>query len=267
LKRIAIGLQYDGQAWQGYQKQVHGLTVQDKLEHALLQFATLPLATTCAGRTDAGVHACEQVVHFDTELDREPYGWVRGVNAFLPPSIGVRWAKQLEGDPSVDDFFHARFSARARTYHYVLYNHHTRAPLLNGRAGFYHRPLDVERMQQAVKPLLGWQDFSTFRAAQCQARSPLKLMHQIDIRRHGELIVFTLKANAFLHHMVRNLVGSLVYIGQGREDVSWMGELLAARNRGLAAPTFMPDGLYLAKIDYDEKWGLPLETTSALPWF
>jgi tRNA pseudouridine38-40 synthase len=267
VKRIAIGLQYDGQAWQGYQKQVHGLTVQDKLEQALLEFAKLPLATTCAGRTDAGVHASEQVVHFDTGLDRVPHAWLRGINAFLPPSIAVRWVKQLDGDPSVNDFFHARFSAQARTYHYVLYNHPTRSPLLTGRAGFYHRPLDVERMQEAVKPLIGWHDFTAFRAAQCQAKSPVKLMHDIQIRRHGELIVFTLKANAFLHHMVRNLVGSLVYIGQGREDVSWMGELLASQSRHLAAPTFMPDGLYLAKIDYDEKWGLPLETSSALPWF
>jgi tRNA pseudouridine38-40 synthase len=267
VKRIAIGLQYDGQAWQGYQKQVHGLTVQDKLEQALLAFATVPLATTCAGRTDAGVHAVEQVVHFDTDLDRRPNAWVRGVNAFLPSSIGVRWARELEGDPAVDDFFHARFSAQARTYHYVLYNHSTRSPLLNGRAGFYHYPLDVERMQEAVKPLLGWHDFSAFRAAQCQAKSPVKLMHDIQIRRQGELIVFTLKANAFLHHMVRNLVGSLVYIGQGREEVEWMAELLASRSRQHAAPTFMPDGLYLAKIDYDEKWQLPLETTSALPWF
>jgi tRNA pseudouridine38-40 synthase len=267
LKRIAIGLQYDGQAWQGYQKQIHGLTVQDKLEHALLEFTKVPLATTCAGRTDAGVHASEQVVHFDTDLDRVPYAWLRGINAFLPPSIAVRWVKELEGDPSVLDFFHARFSAQARTYHYVLYNNPTRSPLLVGRAGFYHRPLDVERMQAAVAPLLGWHDFTTFRAAQCQAKSPVKLMHDIQIRRHGELIVFTLKANAFLHHMVRNLVGSLVYIGQGREEASWLGELLASKNRGLAAPTFMPDGLYLAKIDYDEKWALPQETTSALPWF
>lgn len=267
MKRIAIGLQYDGQAWQGYQKQESGLTVQNKLEQALQSFATVPLATTCAGRTDAGVHASEQVVHFDTELTRLPHSWVRGINAFLPPSICVRWAKELEGDPTVDDFFHARFSARARTYHYVLYNHSTRSPLLHGRAGFYHWPLDVERMHEAAQALVGTHDFSTFRAAQCQAKSPVKLMHEVQVRRHGDLIVFTLKASAFLHHMVRNVVGSLVYIGQGREEPGWMAELLASKNRSLAAPTFMPDGLYLAKIDYDEKWELPLETTSGLPWF
>ena len=267
VKRIAIGLQYDGQAWQGYQKQAHGLTVQDKLEQAILSFATVPLATTCAGRTDAGVHAAEQVVHFDTDLNRRTHAWVRGINAFLPPSIGVRWAKVLDGDPTVDNFFHARFSAQARTYHYVLYNNNTRSPLLNGRAGFCHYPLDVERMQEAVKPLIGMHDFTAFRAAQCQAKSPVKLMHDIQIRRQGDLIILTLKANAFLHHMVRNLVGALVYIGQGREEVSWMGELLTAKNRSLAAPTFMPDGLYLAKIDYDEKWALPQESSGQLPWF
>jgi len=267
LKRIAIGVQYDGSAWHGYQKQADGQTVQDQLELALEKFARVPLATTCAGRTDTGVHALEQVVHFDTDLNRDPHSWVRGVNAFLPASIALRWAKPLEGDPSVDNFFHARFSARARTYHYVLYNNPTRSPLLEGRAGFCFRPLDVERMRAAVAPLIGWHDFTAFRAAQCQAKSPVKLMHEIKIERHGELVVFTVTANAFLHHMVRNLVGSLVYVGSGRQQPEWLGQLLEARDRHEAAPTFMPDGLYLAKIDYEPKWQLPLETTSPLPWF
>lgn len=267
MKRIAIGVQYDGTAWHGYQKQEDGQTVQDQLELALEKFARVRLATTCAGRTDTGVHALEQVVHFDTELSRDMHSWVRGVNAFLPPSIALRWAKELDGDPTVDDFFHARFSARARTYHYVLYNNSTRSPLLEGRAGFCFRPLDIELMREAVKPLIGWHDFTAFRAAQCQAKSPVKLMHDIRIERRGELVVFTITANAFLHHMVRNLVGSLVYIGTGRQPPEWLGQLLEARDRHEAAPTFMPDGLYLAKIDYDPKWQLPLETTSALPWF
>ncbi len=266
MKRIAIGVQYDGTAWHGYQKQDGGHTVQDQLELALERFATVKLATTCAGRTDTGVHALEQVVHFDTELDREPHSWVRGVNAFLPPSIGVRWAKEIVSDPEGDEF-HARFSARARTYHYVLYNNPTRSPLLEGRAGFCFRPLDVERMQAAVAPLLGWHDFTAFRAAQCQAKSPVKLMQEIKIERRGELVVFTVTANAFLHHMVRNLVGSLVYVGTGRQPPEWLGQVLEARDRHQAAPTFMPDGLYLARIDYDPKWQLPLETTSPLPWF
>lgn len=266
MKRIAIGVQYDGSAWHGYQKQPSGHTVQDQLERALEQFATVPLATTCAGRTDTGVHALEQVVHFDTELTREPHAWVRGVNAFLPPSIGVRWVKQIEPFPEGDEF-HARFSARARTYHYVLHNAPVRAPLLAGRAGFCWRPLDVDLMRAAVPALLGWHDFTAFSAAQCQAKSPVKLMHDIAIERRGTLVIFTVKANAFLHHMVRNLVGSLVYVGTGRKPPEWLGEVLEARDRHAAAPTFMPDGLYLAEIDYDPKWQLPLEKSSPLSWF
>ena len=267
LKRIVLGLQYDGLAWHGYQKQESGLTVQDQLENALEKFARVRLATTCAGRTDTGVHALEQVIHFDTTLSRDIHSWVRGVNAFLPASIAVRWATELAGDPTVNDFFHARFSARARTYHYVLYNNPTRSPLVEGRAGFFFRPLDVELMRQAVAPLLGWHDFTAFRAAQCQAKSPVKLMHDIRIERRGDMVIFTITANAFLHHMVRNLVGSLVYVGLQRTTPAWLGEVLASGNRDLAAPTFMPDGLYLAKIDYDPKWGLPQEVAPPLPWF
>jgi tRNA pseudouridine38-40 synthase len=271
LKRIALGVQYDGTAWQGYQTQPGGHTVQDQLELAIERFATVPLATTCAGRTDAGVHALGQVVHFDTELNREMHAWVRGINAFLPSSIGVRWAREIHevgGEPlHTEGDFHARFSARSRTYHYLLHNHQVRSPLLAGRAGFSHRPLDVERMRAAVPPLIGLNDFTTFRAAHCQAKTPVKQMHEINIERHGDLIVFTLRASAFLHHMVRNLVGSLVYIGAGREAPEWLGQLLAAKDRSLAAPTFMPDGLYLADIEYDDKWGIPRESARPLPWF
>ena len=269
LKRIALGVQYDGTAWHGYQKQEDGQTVQDQLENALEKFARVRLGTTCAGRTDTGVHALEQVVHFDTELTRDIHAWVRGVNTFLPASIAVRWAHEIDAAivDHPDDQFHARFSARSRTYHYVLYNNPTRSPLLEGRAGWVFRALDVVPMREAVKPLIGWHDFTAFRAAHCQAKSPVKLMHEIGIERRGELIVFTIRANAFLHHMVRNLVGSLIYIGLGKHPPEWLGEVLAGRCRGDAAPTFMPDGLYLAKIDYDPKWGLPQETTSALPWF
>lgn len=259
-----MGVQYDGTAWHGYQKQADGHTVQDRLEIALEKFARVALATTCAGRTDTGVHALEQVVHFDTELYRDSHSWVRGVNAFLPPSIAVRWAAEVA--PGPDDEFHARFSARSRTYHYVLYNNPTRSPLLAGRAGFSFRPLDVEAMREAAQCLLGRHDFSAFRSSQCQAKSPVKLMHQIDIRRHGELLVFTIRANAFLHHMVRNLVGSLIYVGTGRHPPGWLKQVLEGRDRNQAAPTFMPDGLYLAKIDYDPKWRLPQESASPLPW-
>ena len=265
LKRIALGVQYDGSAWHGYQKQADGQTVQDRLEFALEKFGRVALATTCAGRTDTGVHALEQVVHFDTELERDTHSWVRGVNAFLPPSIALRWAKEITPDPEHD--FHARFSARSRTYHYVLYNNPTRSPLLVGRAGFVFRPLDVACMQQAAACLIGQHDFSAFRSSQCQAKSPVKLMHEVRIERHAELVVFTLRASAFLHHMVRNLVGSLIYIGIGKHPPAWLTEVLEGRDRNDAAPTFMPDGLYLAKVDYDQKWGLPQETGSPLPWF
>lgn len=263
MKRIALGVQYDGTPWHGWQTQPAGGTVQDMLEAAMKKFALTDIATTCAGRTDAGVHALEQVVHFDTGLDREMFSWVRGVNAFLPPSIAVRWAREVDGDPA--NPFHARFSATARTYHYVIYNHAVRSPLWAGKAGWVFRPLQTEPMRAAAQYLLGTHDFSSFRAAECQARSPVKTMHDIRIERSGDMIVFTLKASAFLHHMVRNIVGSLIFVGTGNQPPQWMHELLETRNRSRAAPTFMPDGLYLAKIDYDASWGLPQEPHT-LPW-
>jgi len=265
LKRIALGIQYDGTSFNGYQKQPDRNTVQDQLEIALATFARVPLATTCAGRTDTGVHALEQVVHFDTGLTRDLASWVRGVNAFLPASIAVRWAHELperEGQQ-----FHARFGARARTYHYVLFNHPIRAPLLVGRAGWTFRPLDVGAMREAAQALVGTHDFTAFRASGCQANTPVKNMYRMGVERHGAAIVISLCASAFLHHMVRNIVGTLIYIGQGRQPVGWMRELLEGGNRHVAAPTFMADGLYLAKIDYDPEWGLPHDPVSPLPWF
>jgi tRNA pseudouridine38-40 synthase len=267
LKRIALGIQYDGSPFNGYQKQTDRNTVQDRLEIALETFGRVPFATTCAGRTDTGVHALEQVIHFDTELDRPTQSWVRGVNAFLPDSVAVRWAHEIAPEPDPLQDFHARFSARARTYYYVLYNHPVRSPLLAGRAGYAFRPLDVERMHEAAQCLVGTHDFTAFRSSQCQAKSPIKTMHEVSVRRHGEVIVFTLRAGAFLHHQVRNLVGSLVYVGSGRHTAAWLRQVLVGLDRHAAAPTFMPDGLYLAKIDYDPKWGLPQEATASLPWF
>jgi tRNA pseudouridine38-40 synthase len=267
MKRIALGLQYDGSAWQGYQKQPNGQTVQDQLELALREFARVPLATTCAGRTDTGVHALGQVVHFDTDIERVPQSWVRGVNAFLPGSIAVRWAHPVAQPVDPLDQFHARFSARSRTYQYVLYNHPVRSPLTVGRAGWTHRQLDVERMRAACACLLGWHDFSAFRSAQCQAKTPVKLMHEVRIERHGDTVVFTIRASAFLHHMVRNLIGSLIYVGSGRHAPEWLADVLEGRDRADAAPTFMPDGLYLARIEYDEAWGLPQEHSLPTLWF
>jgi tRNA pseudouridine38-40 synthase len=264
VKRIVLGVQYDGSPWRGWQTQPSGGTVQDTLEAALKKFTLTDIATTCAGRTDAGVHALEQVVHFDTGLDREMFSWVRGVNAFLPPSVAVRWACDTSG--ALPDDFHARFSAVSRTYHYVLYNHPVRSPLLHGKAGWVFRPLDVVPMRKAAQFLIGEHDFTAFRAAECQAKSPVRLMHDIGIERRGDIVVFTLRANAFLHHMVRNIVGSLIMVGNGNQPPEWIMSVLEGRDRSCAAPTFMPDGLYLAKIDYGPKWRLPQESVNPLPW-
>nr|WP_314627598.1 tRNA pseudouridine(38-40) synthase TruA [uncultured Noviherbaspirillum sp.] len=256
LKRIAIGLQYDGAPWQGWQTQPHGLTVQDALQAAIRKFSLQDIPIQCAGRTDTGVHAIGQVAHFDTDVGRTMQSWVRGVNSFLPPSIAVRWAQEVAPD------FHARFSAIGRTYHYYLYNHPVRSPLLQGRAGWAFRPLDAARMQQAAQHLVGRHDFSAFRAAQCQASSPVRSMASLEVERSGDLIRFTLTANAFLHHMVRNIVGSLIAVGSGAQPTDWIAGLLASADRTLAAPTFMPDGLYLANIDYGPNWNLPVTPTS-----
>lgn len=266
LNRIILGVEYQGTAYQGWQTQPNGNTVQDILEVALQKFSKSPIQTMCAGRTDAGVHAIEQVVHLDTSLQREMYSWVNGVNAFLPPDIAVRWAKQIQVDEQDVNAFHARFSAYSRTYHYLLHNSSIRSPTWSGRAGWFFRPLNIEPMREAAEYLLGERDFTVFRAAACQAKSPVKHMYEIKIRQQGELIVFSLRANAFLHHMVRNIVGSLIFVGMGRREPVWIRELLESRDRSLSAPTFMPDGLYLAKIDYEDKWGLPPARCENLPY-
>ena len=249
--RIAIGVEYDGSPYCGWQSQADGQTVQDTLQHSLSQIAAEPISIIAAGRTDTGVHALEQVVHFDTQAVRPLTAWVRGVNALLPDSIAVRWAHP------VPDEFHARFSAHGRSYRYLLINRPTRPAIHAGKAGWFHAPLDLAAMQAAAQGLVGKHDFSAFRAAQCQAKSPVKHLHQLDIFRHGEVLIFDLSADAFLHHMVRNIVGCLVYVGKGKYSPGWLAEILDSRERSLAAPTFAPDGLYLRRIQYEEKWGLP----------
>lgn len=265
--RLVLGIQYDGSPWQGWQTQLSRKTVQDQLEFALQLFTQSSITTTCAGRTDAGVHATEQVIHFDTAIERPMSSWVRGLNTHLPPSICVRWALALQDTPEFEQEFHARFSARSRTYHYLLYNHPVRSPLWMGKTGWVFRPLDVDSMHQAAQGLIGEHDFSAFRSVDCQAKSPIKTMHQIALSRRGDVVIIKFHANAFLHHMVRNIVGSLVYVGIGRQPVDWMVDLIAQKNRHLAAPTFSPDGLYLTKIDYDAKWDLPQESTAVFPYF
>lgn len=249
--RIALGVEYDGRLFNGWQSQPDGRTVQDALQRALGQVAGEPVSVVAAGRTDTGVHALEQVVHFDTGATRPLTAWVRGANALLPGSVAVRWAH------AVPDEFHARFSAHGRSYRYLLVNRFTRPAIQAGKVGWFHAPLDVAAMQAAAQYLLGEHDFSSFRAAECQAKSPVKHLRQLDIRREGDAIVFDLGADAFLHHMVRNIVGCLVYVGKGKHSPEWMREILESRNRKLAAPTFAPDGLYLRRVQYDAKWELP----------
>lgn len=250
--RIALGLEYDGRAFCGWQSQLGGCGAQDALEAALARMAGHPVRISAAGRTDAGVHALSQVVHFDTEVTRPQSAWVRGVNAFLPASLRVQWAQ------TVDAEFHARFSAERRSYQYWLQVSPVAPAVLAGKVGWYHRPLDLNAMRAAAAMLLGEHDFSAFRAAECQAKSPIKTLYQADIRQHGDFILFEFCASAFLHHMVRNLVGSLVYVGNGNFQPAWIGELLQQKDRTRAAPTFMPDGLYLTGVHYDARWGLPM---------
>jgi tRNA pseudouridine38-40 synthase len=251
MTRIALGIEYAGDAFLGWQSQRGGGTVQDALEQALGQICAHPVRLHCAGRTDAGVHATAQVVHFDTSAKRPPGAWVRGANALLPAAVVVRWAVQ------VDEPFHARYRARARRYRYILHNAPVRPALLAGRVGWFHAPLDVARMAAAAACLVGQHDFSTFRAAGCQAKTPVRLMHEARVERCGEFIVFDFYADGFLHHMIRNLVGALCYVGKGRYPVEWMAEVLACRDRRRAAPTFAPDGLYLCGVDYPPCWPLP----------
>lgn len=249
--RIALGIEYDGSPYSGWQSQPDGRTVQDVLQRALSQIASEKITVIAAGRTDTGVHAIEQVVHFDTQAIRPLTAWVRGVNALLPNSVSVLWSH------AVDDEFHARFSAKARSYRYNLFCRPVRSALQFGKVGWFHQSLNVESMQVAAKYLLGEHDFSAFRASECQAKSPVKALAQLDIKQENAIISLDLTANAFLHHMVRNIVGCLVYVGSERQGPEWMLEVLESRDRSRAAPTFSPDGLYLRRISYDPKWGLP----------
>jgi tRNA pseudouridine38-40 synthase len=249
--RLALGLQYDGSAFHGWQTQPDGCTVQDAVEHALAQLAGTAMPTVCAGRTDAGVHATYQVIHVDPPVTRPLTAWVRGVNRFLPPAVAVRWAVPVSAE------FHARFSAVSRRYDYWLLNDHARAPLLYRRSGWQPRPLQIEPMRRAAAALVGRHDFSAFRSAECQAASPVRELSELSIARFGALLRFRLVANAFLHHMVRNIVGMLVYVGLGRQPPDWAAQLLEGRDRTAAAPTFAADGLYLSGVEYDAAFGLP----------
>lgn len=249
--RIVLGIEYDGSQFCGWQTQPSACAVQDRLEAALEHIAGERVATVCAGRTDAGVHALAQVVHFDTRVSRPVSAWVRGVNASLPAGMAVLWAQEASED------FSARFSALERCYRYVLLNRAVRPAVGHGRIGWFHLPLDLTRMREAALQLVGEHDFSAFRSSECQARSPVRELRGVSIERRGDHILFEFCANAFLHHMVRNLVGSLVYVGKGKHEPAWVSRVLASRDRAQAAPTFDPSGLYLACVAYDPAWGLP----------
>lgn len=253
---IALGIEYAGGRYCGWQTQSDQGSVQDALEHALARFVTHPVATICAGRTDSGVHATGQVVNIAVDCHRPEHAWVRGVNTFLPDDIAVRWARVVDRD------FSARFSAFSRTYEYWIYNDRIRSPIFNGRTGWVWRDCDAALMQRAAQVLVGEHDFTSFRASECQAASPVRTIHSIDVRRSGKLIGITIRANAFLQHMVRNIVGSLVYVGVGRESPQWLAGVLEARCRALAAPTFDASGLYFVGVEYPQRYGLPARAQS-----
>ena len=258
-QRLAFGISYRGSAYQGWQSQTGGRTVQDQLEKALSTFVGSPITTLCAGRTDAGVHAFNQVVHLDSPVEREAFSWLRGTNRYLPLDIALQWCRAVPAD------FHARYHAHGRRYRFLLLQSAMRPAIEAGMVGWSFRPLAAEPMRAAAALLIGEHDFSSFRSSECQAKSPVKTMRAITIGQHGAYWRFDFDGSAFLHHMVRNLMGCLLAIGTGKQAPGWMAEVLAARHRDAAAPTFPAAGLYFAGPYYDAALGLP-EHTPAVDW-
>lgn len=252
VSRIALGVEFKGSRYRGWQRQEDGVpTVQGGLEKALSRVADHPVSLMCAGRTDAMVHASGQVVHFDTTVERPLKAWIMGTNANLPGDISVTWAKVMPAH------FHARFSAMARRYRYVIYNDQIRPAHQAEEVTWNHRPLDASRMREAARALVGTHDFTSFRAVQCQAKSPVKTVHHLEVIEHGRFIVLDIRANAFLHHMVRNFAGVLMTIGAGERPSEWAAEVLAARDRRAGGVTAHPYGLYLVRVEYPEEFVLP----------
>ncbi|MEW9799089.1 tRNA pseudouridine(38-40) synthase TruA [Alteromonas sp. CYL-A6] len=251
MARIALGIEYDGAAHYGWQRQREVPSVQEYLETALSTVANMPIEVQCAGRTDAGVHATGQVVHFDCDNPRPERAWTLGVNANLPDSIAVTWCK------AVSDDFHARFSATHRRYRYIIYNAKMRPAILHHGVTHVHRELDASRMHEAAQALLGEQDFTSFRAALCQSHTPFRNVTDVSVRRQGRYVILEIQANAFLHHMVRNIAGTLIEIGAGEQPVNWVADLLALKDRSQAAATAKPNGLYLVDVTYPDTFGLP----------
>jgi tRNA pseudouridine38-40 synthase len=252
VARIAVGVEYDGSAYAGWQAQPAVASVQAVTERALSRIADAPVALVCAGRTDAGVHASGQVAHFDTAAERSVRSWVLGANSELPADVSLGWAQP------VPDHFHARYSAEARTYRYLILNRGARAALYAHRAAWVHRPLDVQRMAEAARVLVGEHDFSAFRAAECQAKSPIRRLEQLSVVRCGDWLTIEATANAFLHHMVRNIAGLLIRVGRGDAAPAWAREVLEGRDRTLGAPTAPAAGLYLVRVRYPAVFALPV---------
>ncbi|MFT5879000.1 MAG: tRNA pseudouridine38-40 synthase [Moritella sp.] len=249
--RIALGIEYDGSKYYGWQRQLDVTSVQEQLENALASVANHPVRVHCAGRTDTGVHGTGQVVHFDTDAKRNNVAWMLGVNANLPDDIAVRWAQP------VDEAFHARFSATARRYRYIIFNNRLRPGILRNGVSHCHVPLDEKLMHEAAQSLLGEHDFTSFRAKHCQSKSPFRRMIHINVTRHNAFIIIDIKANAFVHHMVRNIAGSLMEVGRGRKPVSWIEDLLLLKDRSVAAATGPSAGLYMVEVDYPAQFNLP----------
>jgi tRNA pseudouridine38-40 synthase len=248
--RIALGIEYCGKGYHGWQAQQRVLTLQTTLEMALSKVANEPIKVFCAGRTDAGVHATHQIIHFDTQANRVLDAWILGTNSHLPKSISVQWAKP------VDETFHARFSALSRRYHYLVYNRPARPSLCAALTTWVSYPLDEQRMHQAAQQLMGEHDFTSFRSAECQSNTPKRHIFSIHVFRKQDFVVLDITANSFLHHMVRNIMGVLLEIGSQKKEVSWCSELLAAKNRNLASKTASPQGLYLTGVRYPDVYEL-----------
>lgn len=249
--RIALGIEYDGSAYNGWQSQKHGRGIQVEVERAVSSVANHKVKVVCAGRTDTGVHAAEQVVHFDTDSERSDYSWVAGSNANLPPDISVLWAK------SVGDDFHARYSAQRRQYRYVILNRPVRAALYARYATWCYKPLDEASMATAAQALVGEHDFTSYRTVHCQAKNPVRKVYRLDVGRHNEFVYIDIEAHAFLHHMVRNIAGVLMAIGAGEQATSWAKEVLDSRDRSLGGITADAQGLYFMRVDYPDNFQLP----------
>lgn len=259
--RIAVGVEYDGSNFSGWQYQKNGeRTVQDEVEKALSKVANHPVRVHCAGRTDTGVHATGQVVHFDTEAVRDERAWVFGANTNLPKDVALLWTRP------VSEEFHARFSATRRAYRYVIFTRHVRPTFLSYRVSWHYKPLDVERMAEAGRALVGEHDFSSYRAVACQAKSPVRTLHKLEVSSQGPFIFIDVEANGFLHHMVRNIAGVLMAIGDGDKPIEWAAEVLEARDRTLGGVTAQPYGLYLTEVGYPEEFGLPTLTHVPPVW-